>query len=108
MTHNLHEFRGHRPDEAAPDWVNQFADWFHGALTANKISELLDYRRQAPFAVRNHPTDEHLLPIYVALGAAGENAHAARLHASSTYSIIRMDVYNFQAANDRDALAVPA
>ena len=32
MTHDLSEFRGHGPNDPAPDWVNTFADWFHSAL----------------------------------------------------------------------------
>ena len=100
LTHDLSEFRGHGPNDPAPDWVNAFADWFHSALTTGQTADLLDYRRQAPFAIKNHPSEEHLLPLYVALGAAGENARAKRLHASSTYSILRMDVYAFQAHNE--------
>ena len=103
MTHNLSEFRGHGVSEPAPDWVNSFADWFHSSLTSGAIDDLVDYRRMAPFAVRNHPTEEHLLPLYTALGAAGANPRADRLHASSTYSILRMDVYAFGAANDEAA-----
>jgi Uncharacterized conserved protein len=97
LTHDLSEFRGHGPNDAAPDWVNAFADWFHSALTAGRTEDLLYYRRQAPFAVKNHPSEEHLLPLYAALGAAGESARAERLHASATYSILRMDVYAFRA-----------
>lgn len=100
FTHDLSEFRGHGPNDAAPDWVNSFADWFDAALTQGHTDELIDYRRRAPFATKNHPTEEHLLPLYVALGAAGENARAERLHASSTYSVLRMDVYAFRAASD--------
>jgi 4,5-DOPA dioxygenase extradiol len=100
LTHDLSEFRGQDPNAPTPDWVNAFADWFHTALTAGRIDDLLDYRRQAPFAIKNHPSEEHLLPLYAALGAAGDNARAEQLHASSTYSILRMDVYAFQAANE--------
>ena len=100
MTHDLSEFRGHGPNDPAPAWVNAFADWFHSALTTERTDDLLDYRRQAPFATRNHPSEEHLLPLYVALGAAGENVRAERLHASATYSVLRMDVYAFRAPNE--------
>jgi 4,5-DOPA dioxygenase extradiol len=100
LTHDLSEFRGHGPNDPAPDWVNAFADWFHSALTTERTDDLLDYRRQAPFAVKNHPSEEHLLPLYAALGAAGENARAERLHASSTYSILRMDIYGFRAPSE--------
>jgi 4,5-DOPA dioxygenase extradiol len=99
FTHDLSEFRGHNPYDPAPDWVNSFADWFDAALMKGRMNDLLNYRRQAPFATKNHPTEEHLLPLYAALGAAGENARAERLHASSTYGVLRMDVYAFQAAN---------
>ena len=99
FTHDLSEFRGHGPNDPAPDWVNSFADWFHAALTKSQTNDLLNYRSQAPFAVKNHPSEEHLLPLYVALGAAGEDARAERLHASATYSVLRMDVYAFQDSN---------
>jgi 4,5-DOPA dioxygenase extradiol len=98
FTHDLSEFRGQGLNDPAPGWVNSFADWFHDELTGNQIDQLLDYRRQAPFAAKNHPTEEHLLPLYTALGAAGEQAKAERLHASATYSVLRMDVYAFQTA----------
>jgi 4,5-DOPA dioxygenase extradiol len=100
MTHNLSEFRGHGPNDPAPDWVNAFAEWFDAALQAHRIDDLLDYRERAPFARRNHPTEEHLMPLYVAIGAAGREARAERLHASSTYGVLRMDVYAFGAAEE--------
>ena len=100
FTHDLSEFRGHGANDPAPDWVNDFADWMDEALRKNRTDDLLNYRRTAPFAVKNHPTEEHLLPLYVALGAAGDDAIAERLHASATYSVLRMDVYAFRSAGD--------
>jgi hypothetical protein len=64
-------------------------------LEAGAEAALLDYRTQAPDAARNHPTDEHLLPLYVALGAAGEGAQAKRIHADTTWSALAMDAYLF-------------
>jgi 4,5-DOPA dioxygenase extradiol len=103
FTHDLSEFRGHGPNDSAPDWVNAFADWTHAALMRNDTAALVDYRREAPFAARNHPTEEHLLPLHAALGAAGVDAEAERLHASATYSVLRMDVYAFRARGETDA-----
>lgn len=37
-------------------------------LERRDLPALLDYRRQAPYAALAHPTEEHLLPIFVALG----------------------------------------
>ena len=97
FTHDLSEFRGHGPNDLAPTWVNDFADWFQAALTERREGDLLNYRDLAPYATRNHPTEEHLLPLFVALGAAGADAMTERLHASATYGVLRMDVYAFRA-----------
>ena len=105
MTHDLSEFRGHGPNDPAPDWVNSFASWIHASLTSGATDHLLNYRQRAPFATKNHPTEEHLLPLFSALGAAGRQPHTKRLHASSTYGILRMDVYSFDAANDVTSVA---
>ena len=56
---------------------------------------LFDYRRQAPHAVDMHPSDEHLLPWYVAAGAGGRDATPVRLHASVTHGCLGMDAYAF-------------
>ena len=67
-------------------------------LAEGDVEALLDYRRQAPFAERAHPTDEHFLPLFVALGAAGEQAHATRIDAGIEYGLLAMDIYRFDAA----------
>jgi 4,5-DOPA dioxygenase extradiol len=98
FTHDLRRFRGQPVDAPeAPD-VTAFADWFDAALTEGRTADLLAYRRLAPYAVQEHPTEEHLLPLFVAMGAAGEDAAAQRLHASANYGILRMDAYAFGAA----------
>lgn len=96
FTHDLSEYRTYRHVIAAPEpeWVTAFADWFDAALARGSTSELLAYRRLAPFAAKNHPTEEHLLPLFIALGAGGDGV-ARRLHASVTHGVLRMDVYGF-------------
>jgi 4,5-DOPA dioxygenase extradiol len=73
ITHNLRavDFRA-RPEDAEPR-VTEFTDWFEARLAARDIDALLDYRRQAPHAEFMHPTDEHLLPVFNALGAADDD-----------------------------------
>jgi 4,5-DOPA dioxygenase extradiol len=110
FTHDLSEFRGHDLHDPAPVWVDSFANWFDQRLTAGQIDQLLDYRRLAPFASKNHPTEEHLLPLYVAMGTAiaGDNkVRVERLHASSTYGVLRMDVYAFPDLSDAQQPCVP-
>ena len=94
-THNLAAFRGFNPDAPAPAWVTGFADWVHGAATAGRTADLLDYRNRAPYGRENHPTEEHLLPFFVALGSADPGTQPERVHASTSHGILAMDVYAF-------------
>lgn len=95
LTHNLQEFRGQPIDAPVPSWVSDFASWMHSTLQQADYDALRDYRQQAPFAERNHPTEEHLLPLFVALGAAGNLPRAERLHTSHQHGILAMDVFAF-------------
>ncbi len=82
ITHNPHDLRAGYSDGRQAPYVKPFIEWIEQKLTAGDIDALLDYRRQAPFAERPHPTDEHLLPLFVALGAAGAHARMPRPNAS--------------------------
>jgi 4,5-DOPA dioxygenase extradiol len=101
LTHNLHEVFTpaglRRRDDEVPQWVDDFAAWIAGRLAEGDVESLLNYRERAPFAVENHPTDEHLLPLFVALGAAGEHALGRRLHDSREFGVLAMDAYAFDA-----------
>lgn len=93
FTHNLRELARSGGGAAEPAWVTRFSDWVDAALVEGRIEDLLAYRRLAPDALRNHPTEEHFLPLFVALGAGGR---AERLHSSTTMGALRMDAYAFQ------------
>ena len=97
FTHDLRRFRRGMPEIDAPETpdVTAFSDWMDEKLRAGDAAALLDYRRLAPFAAEEHPTEEHLLPLYVAMGAAGAGAAVKRLHSSTEYSFLRMDAYAF-------------
>ena len=62
---------------------------------------LFAYRSRAPHAVDMHPSDEHLLPWYVAAGAGGREAAPQRLHDSVSFGSLGMDAYAFGAAAPR-------
>ncbi len=96
LTHDLRSVTWRGPNDE-PGWVTEFAEWVHAALAGGRIDDLLDYRRLAPSAARNHPTEEHFLPLFVALGASGETARAQLLHTSTTFSVLRMDAFAFAA-----------
>ncbi len=98
ITHNLGDFRvGYSEAREAP-YVRPFTDWIEQRLAAGDVDALLDYRHQAPFAEHAHPTDEHLLPLFVALGAAGTSAQARRIDAGIDLGFLAMDIYRFDTA----------
>ena len=99
ITHNLHDSQaGYGEGREAP-YVKPFIGWIEQRLRANDIDALLDYRRQAPFAERAHPTDEHLLPLFFAMGAAGaDELGAQRIDAGIDLGFLAMDLYRFDGA----------
>ena len=50
----------------------------------------------APEAVRAHPTEEHFLPLFVALGAAGPGARAEQVFDGFEGAALAMDAYRFR------------
>jgi 4,5-DOPA dioxygenase extradiol len=94
-THNLRELSYHRGDPVPQPWVVEFNEWLADAVLSGRRDELVGYRQKAPHAVRNHPTDEHLIPLFVALGAGSSDAAPQRLHTSISSGVISMDAYRF-------------
>jgi 4,5-DOPA dioxygenase extradiol len=92
ITHNLRELDWHAGPESVEPWAKSFRDWMIEKLAADDEAALHDYRQQAPNAVRNHPGDEHLLPLYFARGAGGEFSIA---HQGFTMGALGMDIYRF-------------
>lgn len=93
-THNLREaFRGGHA--SPPPEVTEFTAWLHDALAKKDHALLKTWETAAPHARWNHPTPEHFLPLFVALGAAGPEAEAARLHDSVDLGVLAMDSYSF-------------
>lgn len=92
ITHNLRELDWHAGPESVEPWARAFRDWMIEKLEANDEAALHDYRQQAPNAVRSHPSDEHLLPLYFARAAGGE---FSIVHQGFTMGALGMDVYRF-------------
>lgn len=96
LTHNLHEFHFDEFNtDMADDYVHAFQDWMHDALQRNDRGALADWLQQAPSARRAHPTTEHLLPLFVAYAAAGENPAQQRPLANYSGRALAMDCYVF-------------
>jgi 4,5-DOPA dioxygenase extradiol len=95
LTHNLRDrARDENAGGIAP-YALEFQDWVKQRIDAHALDELADYRRLAPNGVRAHPTDEHFLPLFFALGAAGEDYKAERLYDGIEMGALAMDAYRF-------------
>ncbi|HUN67317.1 MAG TPA: class III extradiol ring-cleavage dioxygenase, partial [Burkholderiales bacterium] len=96
MTHNLRERRG---EGAAPlPYVKEFQAWVRERIVHKDFDALDDYRARSPGGARAHPTDEHFLPLFVALGAAGPDFRAELLYDGIETGSLAMDAYRFDAA----------
>jgi len=101
ITHNLRAlFSSRLPiDASAPAWVTSFTDWVAERMAAGAIDDVLHAVERAPHGKDNHPTMDHILPLFVAMGAGANGDDmpfaAERLHASTTYGLLGMDVYSF-------------
>jgi 4,5-DOPA dioxygenase extradiol len=73
LTHNLRAWdRGEHP--VTPSWARELDDWAAGVLVRKDADALVDYRARAPGVREALPTQEHFVPVIVALGAAAEGA----------------------------------
>jgi 4,5-DOPA dioxygenase extradiol len=93
MTHNLRDWS--RGAGQAQDYAMNFQRWVKEQIEAHDYDRLADYRSLSPDGVRSHPTDEHFLPLFVALGAAPENTRAERVYDDIESGVLAMDAYVF-------------
>ncbi len=91
MTHNLGEFR--RGVAAGDHYVEEFSQWVRTAVLANAVQPVIRYRSEAPHAVRAHPSEEHFLPLLVALGAQVEGDAAQLLAGGIEHGMLSMDSF---------------
>jgi 4,5-DOPA dioxygenase extradiol len=91
MTHNLYDVRqsGARPEA----YAQEFATWVRTAVLAKGVKQLLDYRAEAPYAERAHPSEEHFLPLLVAMGATTEADQVSVLDGGISNGALSMESY---------------
>jgi len=97
-THNLRDWMANPRRREPLRYAQVFADWLHERLEAADTDALIAYREQAPEAARAHPTEEHLLPLFVAWGAADEGARVERLSTGFDGGALANDSYRFHPA----------
>jgi len=93
MTHNLRDWS--RGQGAPAPYAREFQDWVKDKLEKKDVEALVDYRSRSTHGVRAHPTDEHFLPLFFALGAAAGKAKPERVYDAIDSGVLAMDAYVF-------------
>lgn len=97
VTHNLNDWQRASSGLAInTDDAQRFSDWIHTQVMGQQVNALLAYRQSHPDALRAHPRDEHLLPLFTAVGAAGPDAAPRAFHRGISDQVIAMDGYAFE------------
>jgi 4,5-DOPA dioxygenase extradiol len=95
LTHNLRDWsRGRGKPEP---YAAEFQAWVKEKLEQKDLAALLDYRTRSVHGARAHPTDEHFLPLFFALGAAPEGSRPERIYDAIDDGVLAMDAYVFNA-----------
>ena len=101
-THNLRDWITNQHRQEPLPYAREFSAWLAARLAAHDTDALVAYRERAPGATRAHPSEEHFLPLFVALGAAGKDATPSRIVDGFENGALAMD-YMFHPAAPRTA-----
>lgn len=85
-------------------WASDFQDWFKQKINARALNELLDIPNAPTSARFAHPTLEHLMPVFVAMGAGWNGGENELLHESYSYGSISMASYAFGSHEELETL----
>lgn len=91
--HNLRRLKWQA--EGVDDWAEAFDNWLQSKLEAWDLKALFDYRASAPYAQEAVPTNEHFIPLILAMGAGDKNRQAKLLHRSYQYGNLSLSCWQF-------------
>lgn len=96
LTHNLWDIEPgvDEHDPRVPAYVKAFQSWMAERIATADSRGAFDWSESGPGGRRSHPSDEHLLPLFVAWGA-GAGGTPTRLHQGIAEGALAMDIYRF-------------
>ncbi len=99
-THNLGALRWDAREDTVAPFARAFTEWFDARLAEADTEALLDWMSRAPAARMNHPSVEHFMPLFVALGAAGDTWRAEHWHRAMAFGSLALDAYAFRGVDE--------
>lgn len=80
--------------EKAEEWAVNFDDWLIEKVKNNDKEALFSYRELAPYAKHAIPREEHIVPLFIAMGS-GNNDNPKLLHQSYAYGTLSYICFEF-------------
>lgn len=80
--------------EKVEEWVVEFDNWLIEKVENNDTEVLFNYRQLAPYARRAVPREEHIVPMFIAMGS-GNKDKPKLLHQSYAYGTLSYICFEF-------------
>jgi 4,5-DOPA dioxygenase extradiol len=90
ITHNLAEL-SFSENAPVPEWASTFRNFVVRELNNDDYESVLDWQH-IPYVKKNHPTPEHLKPLFFAMGTG---PRFSLVHSSFSLGALGMDIYRF-------------
>lgn len=84
--HNLGTIDWNAKDTKA--WALLFDDWLIKNVAEKNLEKMFEYRQVAPMAKTAVPTEEHITPLFIAMGSGQEEATPELLHRSYEFGTL--------------------
>ncbi|CAN7056163.1 unnamed protein product [Brassica oleracea var. botrytis] len=97
-THNLKKLDFSIPNGSPVPWALEFDHWLRDSLLQGRYGDVNEWEEKAPNAKMAHPWPEHLYPLHVAMGAAGDDAKAEQIHTSWQLGTVSYSSYSFTSS----------
>ncbi|MCA0756304.1 dioxygenase [Paenibacillus sp. N4] len=91
--HNLRKLNWQ--GEGVDEWALAFDNWLQSKLEAWDAEALFRYRELAPHAAEAVPTNEHFIPLLLAMGTGDRNRQAELLHRSYQFGNLSLSCWEF-------------
>ena len=97
LVHNLDSLL---PEGSPPaNWAQSFDEWLFDRLESRSLQKLFNFTSESELAHLAHPTNEHLMPLFVSMGAGWSDGFSRRVHQSFSYGNLSMTSYAFGHSN---------
>lgn len=101
----VHNLRTLKSEGSPPDhWAQSFDRWLFKQLESRALQELFSYASKAENAKLAHPTNEHLMPLFVSMGAGWSDGYTQQIHHSFSYGNLSMSSYSFARPDARKSI----